>query len=107
MKPTCIICNSESRFFMNKDVYDLFKCSSCGLVFVYPQPTADFLKKEVYSIESGFQSNRAEDLTKINKYSRYETVFDYVLSYKRNPLVLDVGSSGGQKKEELLLREWN
>ena len=58
MKPNCIICNSQSEYLLNKDGFDLYKCDNCSLVFVYPQPKPEFLRDEIYSYESGYQSNK-------------------------------------------------
>ncbi len=96
MKPTCHICNSDSSFFMNKDGYDLYLCSKCDLVFVYPLPSAESLQKKLYSYESGYQSNRVEDLGVREEYPRFKTVFDYAQKVKPNGKFLDVGCGNGQ-----------
>ena len=95
IKPSCHICNIESNYLLSKDGFDLYKCTKCGLVFVYPLATQEFLSKKIYSIESGFQSNRAEALkdTKLNKRSK--TVLQWILKYKSNASILDVGCGGG------------
>ncbi len=97
MEPICHICNSKSRFYLNKDDFDLFKCSSCGLVFVSPQPQEDFLVKSLYSYESGYQSNRArQDLSSTKEQERFTVAFDYLEKIKSGGKVLDVGCGNGQ-----------
>src|SRR5436190_8008861 len=40
MKPACHVCGAASEYLLAKDGYDLYKCSQCAPVFVYPQPTS-------------------------------------------------------------------
>lgn len=96
MKPLCHVCNSPSHFFMTKDEYDLYRCPVCSLVFVYPLPTPEALQKKLYSRESGYQSNRVEDLTVRAEYPRCRTVFDYLERIKPRGRFLDVGCGNGQ-----------
>lgn len=96
MKPLCHICSSPSDFFMNKDECNLYICPTCGLVFMYPLPTADSLQKELYSRESGYQSNRVEDLSVRKEYPRSKIFLDYVQKIKPHGRLLDVGCGNGQ-----------
>ncbi len=97
MNLKCHICNSKSNFLLNKDDFDLFECSNCKLVFVYPQPSSDFLAKELYSVESGYQSNRArQDLSKDKEQERVSFVFDVFEKGKKGGMILDVGCGNGQ-----------
>ncbi len=96
MRPSCHICNNTSDFFMNKDDHDLYRCAVCELVFVYPLPSADTLQKQLYSRESGYQSNRVEDLTVRTEYPRFKTVLDYAQKIKPQGRFLDVGCGNGQ-----------
>jgi len=64
MVPKCNLCKSEERelLFSNfdrgnpeiKSSFNLFKCTNCGLICIYPQPSADELSKhyptDYYSI---------------------------------------------------------
>lgn len=96
MRPLCHICDNTSDFFMNKDDHDLYRCSVCELVFVHPLPPADTLQKQLYSRESGYQSNRVEDLTVRAEYPRFKTVLDYAQKIKLKGKFLDVGCGNGQ-----------
>jgi len=95
MNPTCHICSESSFFLLNKDDFDLYRCSKCSLVFVYPQPSLDFLRKEIYSKESGFQSNRAEDLSKVSPSHRYKVMYRLIGKVLPKAQILDVGAGGG------------
>ena len=95
MKPSCHICNFESNFLLKKDGFDLYKCPQCELVFVYPQLDEKFLAKNFYSKESGYQSNRAEDLSVLKEDKRATIVLDFFTKIKKQGKVLDVGCSGG------------
>ncbi len=95
MKPECIICNIKSEFLMKKDGFDLYKCNSCSLVFVYPQPKPEFLKDEVYSYESGYQSNKK------GNYGEYpdiktERIIEIIKNKFDSGKLLDVGCSSGE-----------
>lgn len=93
MKPLCTICQTPSPFLLKKDGYDLYRCPSCLLVFVYPQPEVKFLQDKVYSYESGYQSNKKGDFTDAPKDEKTKRVFDS-LNIKGN--LLDVGCSSGE-----------
>jgi 2-polyprenyl-3-methyl-5-hydroxy-6-metoxy-1,4-benzoquinol methylase len=96
MKPLCHICHTASDYLLNKDSFDLYKCDSCKLVFVHPQPTAEFLKNDLYSYESGYQANRVEDLAKRKEDKRAKTVLDILTKLKPGGRILDVGCANGQ-----------
>ena len=65
---TCIICGNRTTFFLEKDGYAYQKCSSCGLVFVHPQPHDKYLDKEIYSEKSGYQSHKKKDLSTVKEF---------------------------------------
>jgi len=97
MNPKCHICNNDSKFLLNKDDFDLYKCGNCELVFVYPQPTQEFLQEKIYSHKSGYQSNRArQDLSLDKERKRVKIIFDYFQSVKSDGKILDVGCGNGQ-----------
>jgi len=94
--PTCPVCGGESKFLLKKDGFDEYICSQCKLSFVYPQPEANWLKDEVYSLESGYQRNKIADLSIEKEGKRYGRVLDYMAEHKPNGRLLDVGCSSGQ-----------
>jgi SAM-dependent methyltransferase len=97
MNPECHICNTESKFLLKKDGFDLYKCPKCELVFVYPQPSPEILAKDFYSEESGYQSNRArQDLSIEKEQSRVKFCFDFFEAQKKRGSILDVGCGSGQ-----------
>lgn len=96
MKPLCHICDTPSAHLLTKDGYDLYRCARCRLAFVYPQPTLEYLRTEVYSAESGFQKGRAEDLAKYKPSARYVEMYRLLSAHKPHAKLLDVGSGGGQ-----------
>lgn len=95
MKPSCHICHGPSAFLLNKDDFDLYKCRECSLVFVYPQPSLDFLRKEIYSEKSGFQANRVEDISKVPPNRRYKAMYKLIGKVLPKAQILDVGAGGG------------
>lgn len=96
MKPSCRICSTRSAYLLSKDGYDLYRCPSCALIFVYPQPTLEYLRTELYSAESGFQKGRAEDLAQYKPSERYMEMYRVLKTHKPHAKLLDVGSGGGQ-----------
>ncbi len=96
MNPTCHICSTASEFLMNKDGFDEYLCPVCGLSFVFPQPGAEWLKKEVYSYESGYQGNKRNDLAARPEDSKSRQTLDFLVEKKNAGTLLDVGCSNGQ-----------
>jgi len=94
--PSCHICGTPSSFFMTKDGFDEYLCPKCRLSFVYPQPSAQWLAQEIYSLESGYQKNKTHDLSQEQEDLRFGRVLDYVANMKPRGLFLDVGCSSGQ-----------
>src|ERR1700687_5803451 len=52
----CPVCTQadDSTFFMCKDGYDLYKCTKCRHIFVWPIPTIETLKR-IYSFANSYQ----------------------------------------------------
>lgn len=97
MSPNCHICNTDSKFLLNKDNFDLYECPNCKLVFVWTQPSSEFLAKNYYSLESGYMSNRArQDLTIDKEPDRVSFIFDYFEEVKKGGKIIDVGCGNGQ-----------
>ncbi|MFZ2522904.1 MAG: class I SAM-dependent methyltransferase [Minisyncoccia bacterium] len=92
----CHVCGDEAFFLLSKDDYRLYKCSECGLVFVSPQPTQQFLADTLYSYESGYQANRVEDLAKTQEPERVSFIYDYFEKVCPKGKILDVGCGNGQ-----------
>lgn len=96
MENKCTICGNISSFLLNKDGFDLYECKKCSLVFVNPQPKQDFLKDKVYSFESGYQSNKAKDLSRVKITKSYKKIFDYLNKNNIKGSMLDIGCSNGE-----------
>jgi SAM-dependent methyltransferase len=96
MTPTCTICSTASPFLLKKDGYDLYRCPSCALVFVYPQPADTFLKEKVYSYESGYQSNKTGAFGKQPKDKKTLKILEMLAEQGKEGALLDVGCSNGE-----------
>lgn len=96
MKPLCIICSTASPFLLTKDGYDLYRCPSCNLVFVYPEPQNSFLKEKVYSYESGYQSNKRGNFSQVLPDVKTEKIISFLDSLDTKGKLLDVGCSSGE-----------
>ena len=98
-KKNCVICGTDkySHMLTKKNGYNIFKCSKCGLLFVYPQPSKEFLTTRVYSQKGGYHLKLTKDLAHYKKFNvdlkkQLRTLKSYV---KKGPL-LDVGCSNGE-----------
>lgn|SRR5574343_381592 len=99
MNNSCHICNNNTKYFMNKDGFILFKCTSCDLVYMNPLPEQNYLKDEVYSFESGYQSNKPKDLNKTKETTKTKDILDFLernFASVKNKKLLDVGCSNGE-----------
>lgn len=100
MNNQCHICNKDTKYFMNKDGFILFKCTSCDLVYMNPLPEQNYLKDEVYSFESGYQSNKPKDLYKTKETKKTKDILNFLDksfdSSLKNKRILDVGCSNGE-----------
>lgn len=95
MKPLCHVCVCETLFLVSKNNFDLYKCSLCSLVFVYPQPSSKFLLEEVYSAKSGYQANKEQNLSRVKLSFKKIKVLDFLLKNIKGGRFLDVGCSNG------------
>ena len=96
MNDNCHICKSKSSFFMNKDGFVLYRCPSCHLVFMNPLPEQSFLNTDIYSIESGYQSNKAKDLSVTVPVKKTKDILNFLQKINLGKKILDVGCSNGE-----------
>ena len=92
----CSICNIKTSFFLKKDGYNYQKCSICGLVFVYPQPSELELHEDVYSEKAGYQKHKKKDLSEIKENSHIKKILDFLVRVNIQGKLLDVGCSSGE-----------
>ncbi|HVM91125.1 MAG TPA: class I SAM-dependent methyltransferase [Verrucomicrobiae bacterium] len=95
MQPACHICGTPSSFLMKKDGFDLYRCPTCALVFVFPVVPIETLRTDVYSKKSGFQANRAVALDSVEINRRPREVLDYLRRTAPGATLLDVGTGNG------------
>jgi len=81
---------------MKKDGFDEYLCPVCDLSFVYPQPSAEWLKEKVYSYESGYQKNQKQDLSATILEERAVKALNFLAKERPNGTLLDVGCSNGK-----------
>lgn len=95
-KVACAICDSPSRYSLDKDGYTLFKCERCGLVFVHPSPSEAYLKRKMYSKTSGYQKNKIKNLSETVPSRRDKKILDWLVVNRKGARILDVGCSSGE-----------
>jgi len=95
VKPLCHICSTPAVFMMKKDDFDEYLCPACGLSFVFPQPSAEWLKNNIYSYDSGYQGNKKSDLSKSSMATRNLEALDFLAKEKPCGEFMDIGCSNG------------
>jgi 2-polyprenyl-3-methyl-5-hydroxy-6-metoxy-1,4-benzoquinol methylase len=103
---SCHVCGFESFAYALKDGFTLYKCPSCLLVFVYPQPTQQDLAQNVYSSNVGYQANKIKDISKVKVTKAFSKVLNFMDSVQVgstqsgsnaiSALVCDIGASNGE-----------
>jgi len=67
----CYVCGKEMKFFMEKFNLKFWRCNSCGLERIYPQPSDDILKeiydKDYFEKGWGFSEQNEELIRKMKK----------------------------------------
>lgn len=96
---SCPVCDqaNHSTLFMCKDGYDLYKCTECRHIFVWPIPTIEELKR-VYSFANAYQvQDRTiyDEKTIISDKVR-ESLKQIENHCRRRGRLLDVGCSSGR-----------
>ncbi len=91
----CLICNSQTSFFLKKDGYSYQKCPVCGLVFVHPQPSELQLREDIYSERAGYQKHKKKDLSAIKENSHIKKILDFLAQNDIHGKILDTGCSSG------------
>jgi SAM-dependent methyltransferase len=93
----CDECNAgqdagSSRHLGKVNGYRLFKCSTCGLVFVYPKP----LIPELAELYDGYhESTGQEQLSLVGERDLFESVLQRIAEKAGKGELLDIGSSYG------------
>lgn len=95
----CSVCKKpdHSRLLIRKDGYDLYKCSECQHIFVWPIPTIETLKR-VYSFANSYQvQGRAiyDENTAVLEKNR-ESLKQIEKFCRRRGRLLDIGCSSGR-----------
>ncbi|MDP3900379.1 MAG: class I SAM-dependent methyltransferase [bacterium] len=95
----CAVCDQASpKFFMNKNGYDLYRCSGCGLIFVWPLPKdfAEIYSQDYFSGASqgfGYADYNADKKPMLSAWLKYLALIEKLLPNKGR--LLDVGAATG------------
>lgn len=96
-KPKCQICSSDQTvFLMKKEQWPLYQCQGCGLIFVFPLPSDQYLREEVYSTKSGYQRKKSSNRFKNKPTPRFERFLNFIEKDGNGRKILDVGCSSGE-----------
>jgi 2-polyprenyl-3-methyl-5-hydroxy-6-metoxy-1,4-benzoquinol methylase len=95
----CPVCKhaDHSTFFMCKDGYDLYKCTECQHIFVWPIPSIEVLKS-IYSFANSYQVQDRKIFDENTYFSEKmrESLKQIENSCPRRGRLLDVGCSSGK-----------
>lgn len=101
----CNLCGSDDKVFLfsaedyiSGDVYDLFECSVCHLVCIFPQPSSEQLEA---SYPPAYYGKNPFLYEKVDAFSRYKKICSYV---QKGTRVLDVGCGRGLVLDKLKKR---
>ena len=94
----CLACRATSGFIpFKKGQYDLFLCSECGLIFLYPQPSAKELVSEFYSAKSGYHAALPHTLDTLEQHNKkFLAVLETLDQIAEKGNILDVGCANGE-----------
>jgi 2-polyprenyl-3-methyl-5-hydroxy-6-metoxy-1,4-benzoquinol methylase len=103
---SCPICRGNfSKFFFNKEEHDYFRCESCGVVFIWPQPKSELVKEKYDQWGEDFYLQ--QDKIDLDFNSSFEERLNALESYRNNGRLLDVGCSLGAFLSAAKNRNWN
>jgi len=98
----CILCNSFNwKALSLKDLFQIFKCKDCGLIFAYPIPDEDKVLESYSkgkSLESSIVEKQRENGERnFPEWKIKESMFFYrgITEYKRTGNILDIGCLWG------------
>jgi 2-polyprenyl-3-methyl-5-hydroxy-6-metoxy-1,4-benzoquinol methylase len=92
--PTCPVClGTRSLFFISDNGYELFSCSDCGTVYVYPLPSTDDARALYSDIYHNATTSYFAKIHKMMRRSRHRVRL--LQRYVGGGRFLDVGCSGG------------
>lgn len=96
MTVSCYFCGSlKCEFFLSSNKYFLYRCQTCNIVFLYPQPNT---KKTLYFNTKKYESEQSVKAYFQNESKLYKRAIRYakrLLKLNRGNKLLDVGCSYG------------
>jgi 2-polyprenyl-3-methyl-5-hydroxy-6-metoxy-1,4-benzoquinol methylase len=105
---TCRLCEAPARFWFTKNKHDLYRCTSCRLVFVHPIPkqTGNLYEQSYFcGGQHGFgYVNYHQDKKTDEAFGRYlDTIKKY---HPRTGRLLDIGAATGAFVGQANSRGW-
>lgn len=93
----CLNCNSGTRIWGNKNSYDLYSCSVCGLIFVYPLPDPSSVYNQDYFSGAysgfGYVNYDADKEPMVPTFNKYLDLFSRYGKEKGS--LFDIGAATG------------
>ncbi len=88
----CAVCFSEKqKHFLQNNGFDLFRCDSCGLVYVFPMPDEKVLK----DFYDGYHKTKQYRSKLASKVRRAKSRIARIRKYVRGGSFLDIGCNVG------------
>ena len=108
----CIVCRSPTlRLWGCKESYDLYRCSSCGVVFTQPMPSQSDLL-QLYANAQYFQGGGTEgyaagyDVSARTQSRLYEMILEQIGQPQPGAKLLEVGCAEGHFLDTARERGW-
>jgi SAM-dependent methyltransferase len=95
----CILCSSNSFLYQQYSNYQYYKCFTCGVKFLYPFPSKDFLTEfysDFHNNNNNNNNNNFYDFYEKRMFLDFESKINLIKKYKYNfKYLLDIGCGKG------------
>ncbi len=109
----CAVCDgTDAQLWGRANSYELLQCNSCQVVFTYPMPNAEQLRR-LYSNEQYFQTGGPSgyaagyEVSAQSQSLLYETLLDQIGPPEFDAKLLEVGCAEGQFLDAARRRGWD
>jgi 2-polyprenyl-3-methyl-5-hydroxy-6-metoxy-1,4-benzoquinol methylase len=110
---SCDMCGaSSSDFLFKKNGLTGVRCAACGLVYINPRPTDEFLKSDIYNegyfnAEKGYGIEDLHGKGREEALKRSDALFNEIEKSASPGAVLDIGCAAGFFLETARRRGWS
>lgn len=107
----CDFCDSSNCIpVCTKSMNRFVKCSTCGVIYMNPRPTDEFLKERAEQMAVMFHSDKNKIEWKYSSYMEkniYNPILNKIKPYKKNNKILEIGCSSGSFLNAASKHDWD